>query len=523
MMHIRKNPAAEAPSAAVRAAPIVAPRRAGALALGVAALLAIAGCDLGPDYHRPALDIPPAYRASAATQAAAWPAADWWSSFGSAELTALIAQARTQNFDLLAAIARVQQADAQVRIAGAGLLPSLAATGKASWQQASGFNAGFSSNRSGGNIDLHDYAAGLNATYAVDFWGKAAASRQSAAASAMFSRFDQQTVALTVVTSVASTWFNALGDADLLMVAQHNLADAEQTLAVIRGRLEAGTASALDEAQQQALVAGFRATIPNLRSQMEQQVIGLGILIGRPPEAVTVRPGTLTALGLPPVAPGLPSALLERRPDVASAEAQLIAANFDVKVARAAFFPQIQLTGSAGFENNALATLFGPGGFLTTLAAGLTQPIFDAGTLRGQLEQAKGRRAELLADYRKAVVQAFTDVDNALTAWRYATEQEALQRVAVDTAQRAADIARAQMEAGTVDITTVLTAETTLFSDETTLVQVRLARVQALLSLYKALGGGWTEPPGPVQDQFPGLSPGMVPGGIALPIGGNLR
>ena len=139
------------------------------------------------------------------------------------------------------------------------------------------------------------------------------------------------------------------------------------------------------------------------------------------------------------------------------------------------------------------------------------------------MEQAKGRQAELLADYRKAVVQAFTDVDIALTAWRYTTEQEALQRVAVDTARRAADIARAQMEAGTVDITTVLTAETTLYSAEDTLVQVRLARVQALLSLYKALGGGWSEPPGPVPDQFPGLSPGVVPGGVALPIGGNLQ
>jgi outer membrane protein TolC len=139
------------------------------------------------------------------------------------------------------------------------------------------------------------------------------------------------------------------------------------------------------------------------------------------------------------------------------------------------------------------------------------------------LEQAKGRQAELLADYRKAVVQAFTDVDNALTAWRYATEQERLQRVAVDTARRAADIARAQMQAGTVDITTVLTAETTLFADQTTLVQVRLARVEALLSLYKALGGGWIEPSGPVTDQFPGLSPGAVPGGVALPIGGNVR
>jgi NodT family efflux transporter outer membrane factor (OMF) lipoprotein len=492
-------------------------------AAGAIALLALAGCDLGPDYHRPELEIPPAYRASAATAATAWPSEDWWRGFGSAELDTLIDQAQRENFDLLAAIARVQQADAQVRIAGAGLLPSLGATGNASWEQESVGNAGLGGRSHKTNVDLHNYSTGINAGYVLDFWGKIAASRQSAVASAMFSRFDQQTVALTVVTSVANTWFTALGDADQLAVQQRNLADAEQTLAVIHGRLEAGTASALDVADQEALVAGIRATIPALRSQMEQQIIGLGILIGQPPEAVTARPGTLDSLTLPAVAAGLPSALLQRRPDVASAEAQLIAANFDVKVARAAFFPQVQLTGSAGFAATALSALFGPGAFLTTLAAGLTQPIFDGGTLRGQLEQARGRQAELLADYRKAVVQAFTDVDNALTAWRYLTEQERLQRVAVDTARRAADIARAQMEAGTVDITTVLTAETTLYGDENTLVQVRLARVQALLSLYKALGGGWNEPPGPVPDQFPGLSPGVVPGGVALPIGGYLR
>ncbi len=204
-----------------------------------------------------------------------------------------------------------------------------------------------------------------------------------------------------------------------------------------------------------------------------------------------MRPDTLTRLALPPVASGLPSELLTRRPDIASAEAQLVAQNFSIAVARAAFFPSLTLTGNAGYQAPALNQLLTPGGALAALTQGLTLPIFDGGALRGQLEQAKGRYDELLADYRKAVVQAFTDVDTALTAWRYTTEQEALQVVAVQAAQRAADIARAQMAAGTVDITTVLTTETTLFSDQDILVQVRLARVQALLNLYKALGGGW--------------------------------
>jgi len=492
------------------------------LLLAGAATLLLTGCSLGPNPGRPAMELPARFRAPASA-APVWPQQGWWRGFNSPELDRLIQQARTQNFDIAAAIARIRQADAQVRIAGAALLPSLNASGSADWQHASFASGGGGRGRAVHPFETHNYSLGLNAAYEADFWGKIRAGRQAAIANAMFTRFDAQTVALTAETDVALTWFSALAFADRLAVAQRNLTDAEQVLAVIRGRLGAGTASALEVAQQEALVAAERALIPSLRNQMEQQLIGLGILTGQPPEAITVRPGTLTALSLPPVAPGLPSALLERRPDIAAAEAQLQASEFDVKVARAAFFPNIQLTSSAGFQNAALSILFGPGGFLASAALGLAQPLFDGGTLRGQLEQAKGRQQELLADYRKAVVQAFTDVDDALTAWRYTTEQEALQQVAVETAQRALNIARAQMQAGTVDITTVLQAETTLLNDEDTLVQVRLARVQALVDLYKALGGGWVEPAGSLRQQFPGLSPGLVPGGLAPPVGENAR
>ena len=339
----------------------------GLLSRGVLPLtLLVGGCDLGPDYQRPEVEMPVQFRATEASGTEAWPSEDWWRGFRSRELTALIEQARAQNFDIAAAIARVRQADAQVRIAGSALLPNVAATASASWQQ-TGATRGFTGVSRGGStnstIDIRDYSlTPLNVAYEVDFWGKNRAARQSAMSSAMFSRFDQQVVALTVVTNVANTWFTALALADRLVVAQRNLADAEQTLAVIRGRLDAGTANALDVAQQESLVAGERATIPNLRNQLEQALIGLGILVGRPPEAITVRPGSLNNLALPPVAPGLPSALLQRRPDVAEAEALLVAANFDIKVARAAFFPSIQLTGSYGFSNAALNTLFTPGG-----------------------------------------------------------------------------------------------------------------------------------------------------------------
>lgn len=506
----------------------------GRLLAGGAAVLLLAGCDMGPDYHQPDLEVPAAYRATPATAAAAWPSEDWWRGFRSPDLDGLIAAARVQNFDIAAAIARVRQADAQLRIAGAFLLPTLDGSGNASWQK-----TGFRSNSLSGSsansatrltsspgtrvVDTRSYSTGLNAAYELDFWGKNRATRASAAASAVFSRFDQQTVALTVVSDVANTWFSALAFADRLAVARRNLADAEQTMAVIRGRFDAGTANALDIAQQESQVALERAVIPGLTSQLNQQLLGLGILTGRPPEAIALEPGTLDALALPPVAAGLPSELLRRRPDVAAAEAQLIAQNFNIQVARAAFFPNIQLTGSAGFQAAALNQLIGPGGQLMSLAAGLTLPIFDGGTLRGQLELAKGRYDELLADYRKAVIQAFTDVDLALTEWRYTSEQETLQRVAVARSRRAAEIARAQMAAGTVDVTTVLTTESTLFSAEDTLVQVRLARFQALLNLYKALGGGWTQPAGAIEDQRPALDPGMISGGVALPVGGNVR
>jgi outer membrane protein, multidrug efflux system len=495
------------------------------LAIFIAGALPLAGCDVGKKYQRPTLDVPEAYRATPQSAAAAWPSKDWWRGFRSAELNELIEEARERNFDIAAAIARVRQADAQVRIAGAALLPSVTGSGSATWEHAGLGTGTVASPVSLGNasVDLHNYSTIVNASYELDFWGRNRAARQSAVASAMFSRFDQQTVALTVVTDVATTWFAALAFADRLVVARSNLATAEQTLAVIRGRFDAGTATALDIAQQEALVAGERATIPSLANQMEQQVIALGILTGQPPERVAVRPNTLTKLTLPPVASGLPSELLARRPDIASAEAQLVAQNFNITVARAAFFPSITLTGSAGYQAAALNRLVMPGGALAFLTAGLTLPIFDGGVLLGQLEQAKGRYDELLADYRKAVVQAFTDVETALTAWRFTTEQEALQVLAVAAAQRAADIARAQMAAGTVDITTVLNSETTLFADQDLLVQVRLARAQALLNLYNALGGGWVTPDGPVIDQFPGLHPGMLPGGVALPVGPNSR
>ena len=483
--------------------------------------LAAAACDPGPMARIPPPDVPAQWRTLPAYTQPIWPGDGWWRGFNSPDLDQLIAAAETNNFSIAAAVARIRQADSQLRIAGAPLLPSIGASANASWQQAKRPSFSFGPAAGGGSpyTNLHNYNLGLNASYEADFWGRVQSLQQAAADIALFNRFDRDTVALTVVTSVANTWFTALGANDRVRVGEGNLAASEQVLAAFRARVDAGTATALDVSQQAALVAGIRASLPALRSQRDQAVIGLGILTGVAPVAVTVVPVSLDTLSLPPLAPGLPVELLARRPDVAAAEAQLSAAGANVAAARAAFFPAVQLTLSGTFQSAAIGTLFGPGAMLATLAGGLTQPIFDGGNLRGQLEQTKGRQDELLADYRNAILQAFTDVDNALTAYQYTTDQERLQLQTVAIARRSADIARAQQIAGTVDILTVLNLQTTLFNAQDNLVQARLARVQALLSLYKALGGGWAG----ADTSPPALNPGRLEGGVALPVGGNLR
>ena len=496
-------------------------------ASGMAALLS--GCSLGPAYQRPDAGLPPAFRATAATAAAAWPARDWWRGFGSADLDQLIADAEANSFDILAAAARVEQADAQIRISGAPLLPTVTANGTDQWTR-SGIGRGRGVASSTGSAvaaaaasgsstpttlvtgiatptgspkryaETRTYNTDLQVSYEIDVWGRLRSQQQSAEASALYSRYDEETVAQTTITAVATTYFTALSYADRLAVAERNLRDAEDILKAIQARLAAGIASDLDVSQQETLVAGIRASIPSFRSQYQQEVAGLAILVGRPPEDITLLPGTLAKIALPPVEAGLPSALLERRPDIASAEAQLIAANADIRSARANLYPQFTLTAQGGLESGTLSAFFGPGTLLFQVAAGVAQTVFDNGLKGGQLDQRRGRYNELLADYRKAVVQALTDVEDALVAYQYATEQEQLEQQAVDTAQRAADIARAQVSAGTSDIVTALQAQNALFSDLDTLAQVRLTRVNALVDLYKALGGGWTrsdtvEPP----------------------------
>jgi NodT family efflux transporter outer membrane factor (OMF) lipoprotein len=452
--------------------------------IALTGFLALAACNLGPRYRHPDIPPPAAWRTDEVSGQAAWPSADWWHGFSSPQLDLLIDEAQHANDDIAAAIARVREADAQARIAGAPLLPAISGTAAATRERE--LNLG-----TPGTTTADVFSPLLNATYELDFWGKNRAALDAARLAAAASRYDRVTIELTVMTSVASTYFQAIEANDRLTVARDNLASAVKILQGLRRELTVGTVTSLDVAQQETTVAVLNAAIPPLQQQLLQSIDALSILVGKPPEELTVTTGTLEALAEPEVIPGLPSELLARRPDVAESEAQLMSANANIAVARASFFPSIELTASGGYASTALSSLFNPASRVFTLTGGLTQPIFEGGALTGQYAYSKARYAELLANYHKTVISAFSNVEDALVMLQQTALQHQRQEIAVAKARRAFEITQQQFRVGTINILTVLNTETALFTAEDALVQVKYAHLAALISLFNALGGGW--------------------------------
>jgi NodT family efflux transporter outer membrane factor (OMF) lipoprotein len=433
--------------------------------------------------------VPASYRAAPKASAdAAVPMLDWWRGFRSAELSSLIDGAQVYNLDIAVAIAQIVQADAQVGVSGAPLLPSLTGNGNAERQHSSSLT----SSGLGGGSTFNTFSSSLTASYMVDFWGKNRATLYAAEENASVARYNREVVTLSTIVTVANTYFQVLAAQDQLRVARRNLAAAERILTLIKQQFTGGTASQLDVSQQEALVSTERAAIPPLEIIVRQNIAALAVLVGRAPANFTVTGGALTQIAVPRVTPGLPSELLNQRPDIREAEAQLASSNFSVESARAAFFPQIQLTTQTGVQSAALASLFGPGAWFYTLSAGLTQPLFDGFLLESQLKQAKGVQLQNLQAYRKAVLSAFADVEKALVALSQTIRQERLQAEAVANSRKAFEVSETQLRAGTVNLITVLQTQQTLLTAENTLAQVRLTKLLAASSLFQALGGGWT-------------------------------
>jgi NodT family efflux transporter outer membrane factor (OMF) lipoprotein len=463
---------------------------------------ALSGCILGTERPDLNLDVPAAYREGGRTAPDAHvPAIDWWRDFKSSELTSLMDAAQLYNLDIAVAIAQIVQADAQVGVQGAPLFPSV--TGTANAEQSRSASSGFSNNNlagtgltsvstGGGGSTFSQYSLGLSASYMIDFWGKNRATLHAAEESATASRYNREVVTLTAIVTVANTYFQVLAAQDQLRVARRNLAAAERILTLIKQQFAGGTASQLDVSQQETQVATERAAIPPLEITLRQNIAALAVLVGRAPANFTVKGGLLTQIAVPRVTPGLPSELLNQRPDIRQAEAQLASSNFSVESARAAFFPQIQLTAQTGVQSAALAALFGPGAWFYTVSAGLTQPLFDGFLLESELKQAKGVQLQNLQAYRKAVLSAFSDVEKALVALSQSTLQERLEVEAVASARKAFEVSETQLRAGTVNLITVLQTQQTLLTNENALAQARLNKLLAASSLFQALGGGWT-------------------------------
>jgi multidrug efflux system outer membrane protein len=453
------------------------------------AVLFLSNCTVGPKYKRSAVDVPPSYRGL--TQEQTTPGTlpsvgeeKWWDVFQDRVLQELIRTALTKNYDLQIAASRILQAQAQLGITRADQYPSASAGGNITSQRYPAI----------GPIPSYQITLGqvtASASWIPDFWGRYRRAAEGARAQLLASQWARRAVTATLVANVASAYFQIRALDFQLEISRSTLASRQESLKLTRTLAEHGFDTELDVRQAEELVYTAAAQVPDLERQIEQQENSLSILLGNNPGAIP-RGLKLTEEPHPPEIPaGLPSELLERRPDIREAEEKLIAANAQIGVAKAAYFPQISLTGSAGYESPALSSLFTGPAALWSLGGSLTQPIFQGGRLKSNVQLAEAQHAESLSVYRQTIEGAFRDVSNALVAYRKYREFRVQQEYLTAAAQDAARLSEIRFNAGTTDYLEVLTNEANQFSDQLTLAQARLNELQAMVQLYQALGGGW--------------------------------
>lgn len=459
--------------------------------LGVS--LTLSGCALGPDYLRPDNWLPEMFRSKATPETpvaqAENPALnrEWWKLFNDPALDGLVQQALGANQDLVAAAARMEAAAAAAREAGADYLPRLDLGVGSTQSQGSGdtFNG-----RRVGQATYGNRRVGLSASYELDLWGRIRRSNEAARAEALASRYARDSLQLSLLGQLSSEYLTLRSLDAQLKVADDSLASREKSLQIVQARVEAGSGSPLDQAQAESALAAAQVQSAQLRRQRALSESLIGLLIGQP--GLSIPAGQLETLPLPPQAPaGLPSALLDSRPDVRQAEERLIAANARIGVAKAAYFPTIGLTGSLGSESLALAGLFGSNASFWTAAVNLTMPIFDAGRTSARVDQASAAQQEMLANYRKTVQTAFREVNDALIGLRELGTEEDAQLAQLKAARRAQQLAQARYEAGYAGYLEVLDAQRSANAAELAHLNTRRNRLAASVDLFKALGGGW--------------------------------
>ncbi len=460
------------------------------VALACIAILG-SGCTVGPNYKKPAANVPGTYRGLAAEEAGKIESGSlgdqkWWDVFQDEQLRSLIRTALQQNYDVRIAGARILQAQAQLGITRADQFPSVSA------------GAGVSDSRSAKSkfFPAFEGSTGqvnVSAAWELDFWGKFRRATEAARANLLATESARQEVILTLVGNVSSAYFQ-LRALDLeLEISKRTLASRRESLRLTTILADRGSTSMLDVRQAEQLVFTAAAEIPSLEQQIEQEENLISILLGKNPDTVA-RGQTLTEQVRPPTVPaGLPSSLLERRPDIREAEQQLIAANAQIGVAKAAYFPQISLSGTAGFQSAALNNLFsGPAG-TWDFGSSLAQPIFTAGRLRSNVRFAEAQQQATLLFYQQTIQGAFRSVSDALIAYRKTQEFRSQEELLFQSAQDAARLSHMRYSGGVTGYLEVLTNETNAFSAELGLVQAKLNELLALVQLYQALGGGWQQ------------------------------
>ena len=460
------------------------------LALAALTLALLSGCALGPDYQRPAAQVglPEAYNTAGPLAAAPTVADNWWSLFGDAQLDGLVAQALATSPDARIAALRIEEADALLRQVDAALLPQVNADASGSRSRISQTNA--TPIPSTAPITRSSARLALSTAFELDVWGKLRRASEAARAQALGTRYAADTVSLSLAAAVTQAYLNLRAiDAQLLAV-DDSLRSQSRSTQLTRTRFEGGIASQLDVQQAEGALATYTAARVELDRARGLSENLLGLLVGQP--GLKVAPGDLRTLPVPPVPPaGLPSALLDARPDVKKAETDLIAANAKIGVAKAALFPSITLTGNFGRESKDLSQLFSAPSAVWSFGAGLTQPIFEGGRLRAQVDQVTAQQQQTLEAYRKTVQGAFREVDDALVSvGRNADAEDAYTR-AMNAAKRALQLAQARYDAGYSPYLEVLSAQRTANDATVAWIQNRQARLTATVDLFKALGGGW--------------------------------
>jgi len=468
-----------------------------------AAVLAMGACTVGPNYKRPAVNAPASFRGETPTETPnAGPGSPspkvsdpssavaslgdekWWEVFQDKELQGLIRSALKNNYDVRIAATRVLQAQAQVGITRADQYPSLSVGGNITGTQ----------NPRIGPIPSYELTQGqvsASAAWNLDFWGRYRRATEAARATLLANEWAQKEVMSTLVAEVATSYFT-LRQLDLqLEISKRTLNSRQDSLELTKTLEEHGINNLLDVRQSEQLVYTAAAEVPDLERQIAQQENAISILLGNNPGDIPRGLKLTEEPHSPEVPVGIPSALLERRPDIRQAEANLIAANAQIGVARAAYFPQIALTATAGFESAKLTDLFsGPAG-AWTLVGSVTQPIFEGGRLKSGVRLAEAQHDQLLLTYQQTIQGAFRDVSNALVAYRKFREFRVQQQQLVESARDAARLSELRFQAGSTDYLEVLTNETNSFSAELTLAQAQGNELNALVQLYQALGGGW--------------------------------